>query len=205
MEAAVTYKDLSFSFADILHVDRIEIRERPNTHGSLRITAVLDADRERDIFFEVPDTLSLLYEDGGGKKILFSGMLFSSSMSRRGKYLYLTLEAKTHTYRMDLKKKIRSFQNTGETFSQIMGAAAESYPGLVRVEHFTDRPVDQLLFQYEETDWEFLKRLMGKCQARPCWHIIRKRLCTASMRRTALPILLITMKKTCCPAFSIRC
>ena len=51
MEAAVTYKDLSFSFADILHVDRIEIRERPNTHGSLRITAVLDADRERDIFF----------------------------------------------------------------------------------------------------------------------------------------------------------
>ena len=166
MEAAVTYKDLSFSFADILHVDRIEIRERPNTHGSLRITAVLDADRERDIFFEVPDTLSLLYEDGGGKKILFSGMLFSSSMSRRGKYLYLTLEAKTHTYRMDLKKKIRSFQNTGETFSQIMGAAAESYPGLVRVEHFTDRPVDQLLSQYEETDWEFLKRLMGKCQAR---------------------------------------
>ena len=104
MEAAVTYKDLSFSFADILHVDQIEIRERPNAHGSLRISAVLDADREREIFFKVPDTLSLFYEDGGEKKTLFSGMLFYSSMNRKGKYLHLTLEAKTHTYRMDMEK-----------------------------------------------------------------------------------------------------
>ena len=139
MEAAVTYKDLSFSFADILHVDQIEIRERPNAHGSLRISAVLDADREREIFFEVPDTLSLFYEDGGEKKTLFSGMLFYSSMNRKGKYLHLTLEAKTHTYRMDREKKIRSFQNTGETFGQIMGEVLKNYPGTLWTERFSDR------------------------------------------------------------------
>ena len=166
MEAAVTYKDLSFSFADILHVDQIEIRERPNAHGSLRISAVLDADREREIFFEVPDTLSLFYEDGGEKKTLFSGMLFYSSMNRKGKYLHLTLEAKTHTYRMDMEKKIRSFQNTGETFGQIMGEVLKNYPGTLWTEHFSDRAAGQLLFQYEETDWEFLTRLAGRCQAR---------------------------------------
>ena len=166
MEAAVTYKDLAFSFADILHVDQIEIRERPNEHASLRITAVLDAERERDIFFRVPDTLELLYTDGGERRILFSGMLFTSAMRRKGKYLYLTLEARSHTWKMDLKKKIRSFQNLQETCGRITEEILKAYPGCIWRPYFADSPVGQLLLQYEETDWEFLKRLAGKYHAR---------------------------------------
>ena len=166
MEAAVTYKDLAFSFADILHVDQIEIRDRSNEHASLRITALLDAERERDIFFRVPDTLELLYTDGGERRILFSGMLFTSAMRRKGKYLYLTLEARSHTWKMDLKKKIRSFQNLQETCGRITEEILKAYPGCIWRPYFADSPVGQLLLQYEETDWEFLKRLAGKYHAR---------------------------------------
>ncbi len=166
MEAALTYKDLSFSFAKILHVDRIRIEELPDRHGTLSITAVLDADLENEIFFQVPETMSLLYRDGGEEKTLFSGMLFRSSMKRKGKYLYLDLEAKTHTYRMDLKKEIRSFQNTGEMGGQILREILKQYPDCVCTEHFSDGPTDQLLLQYEETDWEFLNRLARKYQSR---------------------------------------
>ena len=85
-------------------MDRIEVDELPDQHGTLRIQAVLDADLEGSIFFQVPRKLSLLYEDDEGEKPLFSGLLVRSSMKRKGKYLYLELEAKSHTYQMDLKR-----------------------------------------------------------------------------------------------------
>ncbi len=166
MEAALTYKDLSFSFAKILHVDRIQIDELPDRHGTLCITAVLDADLESEIFFQVPETMSLFYQDGAERKTLFSGMLFCSSMKRKGKYLYLDLEAKTHTYRMDIRKETRSFQDTNETGSQVVREILKQYPDCICKEHFSDGPTGQFLLQYEETDWEFLKRLAGKYRSR---------------------------------------
>ena len=72
MNEALTYKDLFFSFGKILHVDRFEIDELPDHHGRFAITAVLDADLEKDIFFQVPDEISLLYRQNGEKKSYFS-------------------------------------------------------------------------------------------------------------------------------------
>ena len=166
MNEALTYKDLFFSFGKILHVDRFEIDELPDHHGRFAITAVLDADLEKDIFFQVPDEISLLYRQNGEEKVLFFGLLFRSSMKRKGKYLYLDLEARSCTYQMDLVKEIRSFQNTKETGSQIVKEVLKQYPGCICLENFEDGPLEQFLIQYEETDWEFLKRLARKYHVR---------------------------------------
>lgn len=166
MKTALTFKDFSFSFADILHVDRIEVDELPDQHGTLRIQAVLDADLEGSIFFQVPRKLSLLYEDDEGEKPLFSGLLVRSSMKRKGKYLYLELEAKSHTYQMDLKREIRSFQNEEETGGQVIREILKDYPDCICMEHFEDGPIGQFLLQYEETDWEFIRRVANKYHGR---------------------------------------
>ena len=166
LELALTYKDLSFSFGKILHVDKLLITEEPNEHATMQITAVLDFDLEQTVFHEVPNKLKLLYNNGGGQKVMFSGMLLHSSMKRKGAYIYLTAEAVDFTYQMDVKKHIRSFQNTGEAVHSLMDAVTQAYPGCVNLKYVKNAPLGQIMMQYEETDWEFLRRLLTMFHAR---------------------------------------
>ena len=159
MEQALTYQYFEFSFCKILYVDCMEITEQAGAHGELKITAVLDFGLEQTAFFEVPEQLVLYYLDGGEKKVLFSGVLQSSSMKRKGKYLYLQLTAKTLTYRMDIQREIRSFQNLSETNHQVMEEIFGDYSGCMCRNYAPEQAIGQFLFQYEETDWVFLKRL----------------------------------------------
>ncbi len=166
MSGALTYGDFELSFSNIVSMEELEIEEGADAHGRMRLTAVVDADQELDIFRGLPKTVTLYYKTGRSRSPLFAGIVMQSYMKRSGSHIQLELEAGGMTYLLDITRKIRTFQNLEETSHQIIDAVMADYQGSFYKKNIAAKPVGQFLFQYEETDWEFLKRLASQYHGR---------------------------------------
>lgn len=77
---------------------------------------------------------------------------------------FITIEAKSFSIELDRKKRKRSFQDINKKYSDMLKVIQEE--GKYDKFHFilpekNDRIVENLLVQYDETDWEFLKRIVS--------------------------------------------
>ena len=65
---------------------------------------------------------------------------------------------------MDQVKRCRSFQDVGQTYSEVAQRVASGHPnGAVIPTVGLDKPLGVPVIQYRETDWEFLKRMASWC------------------------------------------
>lgn len=161
MENAITYKDLYLSFGEVISMDRLEIVQSPNRHGRLRLSAVLNGEGEGEVFDELPEDVSVLYRENGEEKVLFKGMVTDSSMKRVGNHRKLELKAYDATYLLDTKRKTRSFQDTARTNHSVIAEVMKEYPECICMKNLPEKPIGRIWFQYEETDWEFLRRFLS--------------------------------------------
>lgn len=161
MGYAITYKDLYLSFGEVISMDKIEIIQEPNKHGTLLLSAVLDGEQDGEVFDTLPETVSILYRIGEEEKILFKGMVAESSMERVGNHRQLELKAYDATYLLDTKRKTRSFQNTSRTNHSVIDEVMKEYPDCICTKNLPEEEIGRIWFQYEETDWEFLRRFLS--------------------------------------------
>lgn len=161
MGYAITYKDLYLSFGEVISMDKIEIIQEPNKHGTLLLSAVLDGEQDGEVFDTLPETVSVLYRIGEEEKILFKGMVAESSMERVGNHRQLELKAYDATYLLDTKRKTRSFQNTSRTNHSVIDEVMKEYPDCICTKNLPEEEIGRIWFQYEETDWEFLRRFLS--------------------------------------------
>ncbi len=162
MENAITYKDLYLSFGDVISMGRLEIVQKPDRHGTLSLSAVLDGEQEGEVFDELPEEVSVFYREEGEEKILFKGMVASSSMERVGNHRLLELTAYDATYLLDTVRKTRSFQDTARSSHSVIAEVIKQYPDCICMKNLPDEPIGHIWFQYEETDWEFLRRFLSR-------------------------------------------
>lgn len=162
MKNAITYKDLYLSLGEVISIEKLEIRQRPNDHGELRLLAVLDNQPEEMAFYEMPETVTVNFMEDGRERILFKGVIVDSSMKRVGNHREVKLKAYDATYQMDLKRKTRSFQNISRTSHSVISEIMEDYPGCICTKNIPEEAIGQIWFQYEETDWEFLCRFVSR-------------------------------------------
>ena len=161
MENAITYKDLYLSFGEVISIDRLEIVQSPDKHGRLSLSAVLNGEGGGEVFDELPEEVSVLYMENGEEKILFKGMVVNSSMERVGNHRKLELKAYDATYLLDKQRKTRSFQDTTRTNHSVIEEVMKEYPECICMKNLPEKPIDRIWVQYEETDWEFLRRFVS--------------------------------------------
>ena len=99
----------------------------------------------------------------GEVKTLFTGIVTDFSVSVLNDQRKLTLELMTGSILMDEKKHFRSYQNPSVTYEQIFRETAVGYAdsSVSFSKPYSEAP-GELVLQYEETDWDFLKRLAGR-------------------------------------------
>lgn len=79
---------------------------------------------------------------------------------------HLTLKLKSHSFKLDIKKHNRSFQNESEPYRTIFTQIVQDeHKGGVIDTVTKMRPQKRFIIQYEETDWELLKRLASQLEA----------------------------------------
>lgn len=140
----------------------IEITQQVNEHGAAHITGILDKRTEDDILekISIKETVTIkAVEEDKEPVIIFKGVICQISLNVEGGIKRMEIFAKTHTCLMDMKKQIRVFQNTQQTVSAVAAYVGNENNARVICPEGKEQKIGRLVVQYQETDWEFLKRL----------------------------------------------
>jgi len=107
---------------------------------------------------------------------LFSGILEQVEMREEGRHRIFLLEAVSETWKMDVEKKSRSFQDISMTYRELAENIVMEYGGTL-FWNLRNRQMEYPLIQYKETDYEFLQRLLSHLQGGIWAGDFTKRLC----------------------------
>ena len=161
-DGAITYKELFLSTMEVAYFIDVKIKQYPGKHASLYVKAVLDSDMDENDFHGISDNVSLQYWKDEEAHVLFYGVIDDLFLDRDGEGKILVLTAWDATMQMDIQRKKRIFQNPEMGVHQLVSEVMKTYIGSDYKIHVPDVPIGQLVVQYEETDWEFLKRFLSK-------------------------------------------
>lgn len=96
------------------------------------------------------------------EKILFAGMIHDvRQIERAGNYDYLEISLISLSAKGDVVKKKKSFQDVSKTMKDIIEESLSS-KGIVCEFKAEDKSISMPLIQYDETDWEFTRRIVSR-------------------------------------------
>lgn len=96
----------------------------------------------------------------GSEYILFYGILYEMQLEVRNGTCIMSLTLRSGTLLMDYKKKIRSFQSADLSYGELLDTCNKEYEHSARIMTVAKgQTIGQLIVQYQETDWNFIKRL----------------------------------------------
>ena len=147
---------------EFINIVELECEKGLNQHGVLRLTGLISQEKEKEYLRKAEKetwvTVRAVSEQGEEKRF-FDGILTGLRIRKENQVSYMTLELRTGSYLLDLKPHIRSFQDAEFLYDDIIGICMEEAGGAhIMLEKQEEQP-RRFLFQYQETDWEFLKRI----------------------------------------------
>ena len=161
MVQLATYKDATINSSyPIISIHDLKITASFNNHGRLHLTGLLQADKALTVVEQASsaDTIEVFINESGKQVKLFSGIVDEFNVTHDGGVYHFSLVAVTHTDLLDHKKVNRSFQNQSMSYGTLINWVLAEYNG-----HFiqipTDRSIGRMIIQYQETTWQFLKRI----------------------------------------------
>lgn len=136
----------------------LELRliKKVNEHAKLSLRGVLKEGCEDSMAEDDWEEKTITLKEKG--KTLFCGVATDIGIVCENGVYYLEAEAVSWTVKLDCKRKKRSFQEKGLSYYDIAKKLAKEAEGKVQC-YAQEKKVQNLLLQYRETDWEFLKRL----------------------------------------------
>lgn len=139
------------------YIKECSISEKINEHVKVRIVGVLTEAGQSSALDQVTlDSSIHIYTD---EKQLFYGIATSFEITYKNGVCEFILCAADESIRMDIEKKCRSFQNINQTYAETIKNIIHDYHGdYANAGHYVSYPQTPMI-QYEETDWQFIKRL----------------------------------------------
>ena len=121
-----TYLELGIQQYMIKSLKELEMKEKINEHTILHMTALLyDEQEDADIYNTKAGTQITLQQRGEQQQILFQGIVKKITIEKQQGVYWLTLEALSNTYLLDIKKSSQSFQNGNMTYIDMIKKVLE--------------------------------------------------------------------------------
>lgn len=149
---------MDIPFLNLIH---LEIKQKENEHITLKMqVTVKEEDQEEVLYKNWSDTKILVIKKEEENQPVFRGLIQSLVCKKENRILVVEISGIGETIKLDRKKRKRSFQNRNMTYKQIIKEVLQKYNNARFVWQFgEDKIIDKPIIQYNETDWEFLKRL----------------------------------------------
>ncbi|MBY0022869.1 phage baseplate assembly protein gpV [Paenibacillus jamilae] len=150
-----------------LHIEQLQITRTINDHAYLHISGMLSEEQGAACIGhnieQEPIAIRQLNDQGQSLRRLFHGIVTRMSVHCvRGVYTF-ELEAASHSYQMDIKRKRRSYQDIHRTYDGLVTALVRKYQYGDAIDTISNHAkLETFVLQYEETDWAFLKRLASR-------------------------------------------
>ncbi len=163
-----TYLNLDLQQYTVKSLRELEIKQMLNEHSSMHITALLyDEQKDNDIYDTKAGTqIALEQKNGEQNELLFQGIVTKIAIEKKQDIYYLNIEALSNTYLLDIKKVSQSFQNVNMTYIDMIKKVLQPYQGSDVIDNASEgKTIENLIVQYMETDWEFIKRVVSHFHA----------------------------------------
>lgn len=171
----ISYSNIKVSGFPFQKIISVVIQHEPNEHAVAEIVGEVETAEAQNMVQRVDEktmvTISTTAE--GQPKKLFCGCVGNLSMQQENEYSRVQLQLYSTSKLLDITKKNKTYQNTSKTYGQIMNADISSVGDLHMM--VSDKAIGQLIMKYNETDWEFMKRMASQLNAPLITNINSKR------------------------------
>lgn len=162
MGQIISFENLSVAPYEVEKLMDIKMEHKVNEHSTLYIKALLSEEIKDNYVKKCRQgsDVSLSIKNSEKDSVLFCGMVKDIEVNVvKGSY-YMELHAVSHSYLLDVEKKSRTFQDKQNTYDWLGNQIMESYEEAMIMDMASQgSELGKLIVQYQETDWEFLKRL----------------------------------------------
>ncbi|MDR2021988.1 MAG: phage late control D family protein [Hungatella sp.] len=154
------YKGLEVTIElELLHIYDLCILKEINQHASLIIRGICEESNHQKTILQTDENKKIVVKDQD-KCLIFCGLITKLHMEEKGEVVTFLLNAASFSYQMDLTKRRRIFQNLEMTYQEVLETVLKAYPNASVTDRLSGNlKIPHFLIQYEETDWEFMKRL----------------------------------------------
>lgn len=153
--------DIKVIGLDLLNVLYCRLEGTLGEHSSMELHAFIE--KKDDFLYDLPSyhPVELQVHGDAGTIILFSGIVTEISFESSSEMSIVKIKGKSYSWLMDLTKKSRSFQDIQMGCTAFLNCVMADYPGSSIFYAAQEMPIGKLIVQYEETDWQFLKRVFS--------------------------------------------
>jgi len=148
---------------EILRLHSVTAKQEVNEHGVVKLSGVIPNEKESDYlamgFSSAPVKIYITNLDGS-EQIWFDGVITDLEIDADNDTKVLHVTAKTGTCLMDVSLHTRTYQESSITYDEVLASFTNDYPsGGFLMKKGSGQPINKLIMQYRETDWEYVKRL----------------------------------------------
>lgn len=153
--------ECSLPVHSLLH---FEYEVKPNSHAYAEIKVILEdtGDSEELLYGIHKESIRVTETDADGNSFyppVFAGLILRCGISHEGGLRKADLTAVSGSFLLDTRKKCRSFQETGMSYEELAARVLFDTPKAALLYTVEPMELEKPVFQYEETDFEFLKRI----------------------------------------------
>ena len=147
----------------ILTLLDMEIVHSLNAHGRLHIKAVIEHEQQPKCFssFYQNEQIQVFDATSESPVLIFCGKIQATAYEMQGQLLIASIQAVSYSVDLEGVVRNRSFQNPSLTFESIVAQVMEGIGGRFLWHAPAQQRIGTPFIQYEETDWDFLKRLIS--------------------------------------------
>ena len=156
----IDYSQIITNISVIQELQELIVEEKPNEHTTLYLTGIMKENASDDYVTSAKENQVIEVSNSATGKSLFTGLIQSIEIYMSGGLRYLEVRGISFSYLLDIKKKRRSFQDVSQTYKDLLRKIVKEYNGGDLMDFCTNgKTIGQLWVQYDETDWEFIKRM----------------------------------------------
>jgi len=165
----ILHKDIHFEGdIDFVQITKLRIEERLNDHATAYITGVLhDQVSISEVYrLTINSNFRIKVLENGDEVVIFAGVLVGLEIKSLIDVKYLSVKLKSHSFKLDIQKQSRSFQDINNPYRSIFTQIVQDeHKGIILDTASNMQPQGRFIVQYNETDWNFLKRLASQLNA----------------------------------------
>lgn len=163
------YEDIEIRSPYLMQqLNELKIVRRINCHTKVYYTGIIPEEKQDDYIRRATaeDTFEVIAKYGPVAMPLFKGLVSNVGIKAVRDIFYLEVEGVSHTAKLDVKLKNRSFQNKDSKFKELLDEVVSGYTGGdIKDNASNGAMLERFTLQREETDWQFVKRLATRFNA----------------------------------------
>ncbi|MDR1066031.1 MAG: phage late control D family protein [Clostridiales bacterium] len=154
----ILHGDIVLKGFEELTILSLKIFQTLNEHSTLTLCARLE-EEDKDNYADKL-TLNRSVEASNFGETIFTGVITRAAVKTIRSVNYVELTCLSHTYLMDIESESKSFQDKNMTYEDLVKTITQDYPNASFMDKTTNgKKIGKPIIQYNETDWEFLKRV----------------------------------------------